>query len=84
RPEQIFAWLKRARKLDIIPHIKSLTAYRDQWRAWYSVLMPAWRRANTNTWPLVREDHPNETWSTLMVSGPHGVQIIFMSLYWWS
>ncbi|KLO04961.1 hypothetical protein SCHPADRAFT_801972, partial [Schizopora paradoxa] len=83
-PDQVTYWISRGRHLHSIPDIANVAAYRDQWRGWYRSLMPAWRKADGNVWPLLRESRPEETWPILMKSGPNGILVIFMALYWWS
>ncbi len=83
RPDQVEQWTKRARKLDWDPKIADLAEYKKTWYKWYASLMPASRHTPKN-WPLARDVRPDETWPILMQTGPNGLTILMITLYWWS
>ncbi len=83
RPDQVEQWTKCARKLEWDPKIADLAAYKMTWYKWYASLMPA-SRQTPEKWPLARDIRPDETWPILMQSGPNGLTIIMITLYWWS
>ncbi len=66
-----------------IPRSCTLPSTRKTWYKWYASLMPASRQTPQN-WPLLRDVRPDETWSIMMQSGPNGLTILMMTLYWWS
>lgn len=63
--------------------MSDLVEYGDAMRAWYTNVMPLWRRAQDFSWPLSRAKGPDDDWQQVMRGGANGLQVIVVALYWW-
>lgn len=87
RPSQVGDWIKRARKLGSPPPIDDVPLFGSEWRDWYTSAMPQWRldtAVGEDNWPLGRDIRPQETWDGIRQSGPNGLYMVVITLYWWS
>ncbi|KLO05064.1 hypothetical protein SCHPADRAFT_815812, partial [Schizopora paradoxa] len=84
RPEEVSWWIKRARGAHLHPAIDDTAEFSAQCRSWWTSLMPEWRRVSDfGDWPLSRDEHPVERWSTVRIGGPNGILLFLACLMWW-
>ncbi|TDL14824.1 hypothetical protein BD410DRAFT_693441, partial [Rickenella mellea] len=84
RPNEVAAWLKNGRKLDVIPAIRDVSVFANQWREWWIVLQPPERVPSTaERWPLLRPMHADLDWQRTLRGGRNGLFILVLTLVWW-
>ncbi|TDL13675.1 hypothetical protein BD410DRAFT_689528, partial [Rickenella mellea] len=84
RPEEVAGWLKRGRKLNVLPEINDVADFATHWRKWWTLLQPAERVSSTSMeWPLPRPMTANIDWSRTRRGGRNGLLIVILTLVWW-
>lgn len=83
RPEVVAPWFKYGRQFSKkhTPKIQSVSAFEDEWLAWWSATQPAWRESSN--WPFKRGDAVGCDWGDLPEGGKDGLFLIVISLGWW-
>lgn len=80
KPPPIKAWHLRGDPMDEMWPIDDLPTFFVTFKHWWVVVQPQWRQSNT--WPLSRESGGN--WNALMKGGPAGLNVIIISLAFWT
>ncbi|TDL14307.1 hypothetical protein BD410DRAFT_692020, partial [Rickenella mellea] len=84
RPEEVHGWLKRGRKLNVLPEINDVDKFAMQWRKWWTNLQPKERLPSTAVgWPLLRPTAANIDWSRTRRGGRNGLLIVMLTIVWW-
>ncbi|KAI0044426.1 hypothetical protein FA95DRAFT_1468255, partial [Auriscalpium vulgare] len=85
RPKEVHEWFKSGRKLEKPPHISNVKTFAIRWRAWWTSMQPTWRLPDERDgWPLLRAEHPDESWSGIRKAGKNGFVVILITLMWWT
>ena len=84
RPEEVNAWIKSGRKMNLLPNISSdnVATFGDAWMQWWSSLQPGWRGEGPN----FSRDIPKGGggWQELRKGGQNGFYLILLSYCWWA
>ncbi|KAJ7713795.1 hypothetical protein B0H16DRAFT_1341044, partial [Mycena metata] len=76
RPEQVHAWVSRARNVE--PEIKNLKSFIKDFKAWWVDINPAWCKTS-----LPMKKQATGPWTSMDIPGPNGFLNVLMCLKWW-
>lgn len=84
-PSQLQQFVEQTRRLSSPPTQTLARAYGKTFRAWYTRLMPDWRKpVGRKAWPLPRTSTlTTENWTAVRKGGQHGVVLVLLGLAWW-
>ncbi|KAJ7630162.1 hypothetical protein FB45DRAFT_748045 [Roridomyces roridus] len=80
RPTEVAQWIGGGRKNNRT--ITDLARFKEQWRAWWKSMQPAWRvehSKDASGWG----DKKLQDWGVLVAPGLNGVYSVVAALYWW-
>ncbi|KAI0038707.1 hypothetical protein FA95DRAFT_1452982, partial [Auriscalpium vulgare] len=83
RPEVFAEWLRKKRVYTWQPDIEDVAEYGEGWRKWWISLQPEWRCEDAETWPPLRVEGRESSWSKLRKGGANGLLTVLIALTWW-
>jgi len=80
RPVAVKAWIQRARTSAWRPVISNMASYESEFKAWWSVLQPEWRKSSSGEIHFSKVDGD---WEVLRRPGLNGILSVMAALFFW-